>query len=218
MPYWVKTPAWVMRWLPQLVWQMPDKNRSIYLTFDDGPTPDVTDWVIHQLAAYHAKATFFCLGKQAVLHPQLLHAVQQAGHSIGNHTFHHLNGWKTPLPQYAQDVALCAEVVKSGLFRPPYGKITPAQANYLLQNPQLFYQNQSPRIIMWSVVSADWNNQLHWKKCLENVTKNVSLTASPYSPILVFHDSEKAAQNLKQVLPVVLEFYTQKGFTFKAIT
>lgn len=206
-----------MRWLPQAVWQMPDNNQSVYLTFDDGPTPDVTDWVIDQLAPYQAKATFFCMGKQAVLHPQLLQAVQQAGHSIGNHTYHHLNGWKTPLPQYAQDIARCAEVVQSGLFRPPYGKITLAQANYLLQHPQLLHPSQSPQIIMWSVVSADWDSQLHWKQCLENITKHVSLTASPYSPILVFHDSEKAAQNLKQLLPAVLDYFAYKKFAFNAI-
>lgn len=217
MPLWVKTPPFARLIYPNLVWQIPDEENSLYLTFDDGPTPDITDWVLYQLEQYRAKATFFCLGEQAEQYPELLQKTISLGHSVGNHTFSHVRGWQTPLLQYAEEVAACAALVPSGLFRPPYGSITPKQARYLLQHPHICKLTQAPRIIMWSAISADWKKALPWQVCLNNVLKNVPTRASKNSPIVVFHDSVNAFKNLKEVLPRVLAHYADKGMVFKSI-
>lgn len=217
MPLWVKTPPFAHMLYPDVLWQMPNAEPCLYLTFDDGPTPGITPWVLQQLDAYQAKATFFCLGRQAEKYPAILHQTLELEHSVGNHSYNHLNGWKTPLAAYMQDIANCARLVPSALFRPPYGAITPAQVKYLLQNPQVCRQNMPPRIVMWSVVSADWNRDLPWQQCYRHVVQNVSVKPSDLSPVVVFHDSEKAFPNLKEILPRIMEYYARLGFAFKAI-
>lgn len=217
MPFWVKTPPFARMFYPDLLWQMPDAGPCLYLTFDDGPTPGITPWVLEQLAQYGAKATFFCLGRQAEQYPDILQQTLELGHSVGNHSYSHLNGWKTPLAAYMHDITNCARLVPSTLFRPPYGAITPAQVKFLLQNPQVCLQDVPPHIVMWSVVSADWNRDLPWQQCYRHVVQNISVKPLAYSPVVVFHDSEKAFKNLKEILPRILEHYAGLGFAFKAI-
>lgn len=213
---------------PSLLWNLPSKQKTLYLTFDDGPIPEVTPWVLALLKEYHAKATFFLIGENIVKHPEIFDQVMAAGHKIGNHSFNHLNGWKTPSSIYIKNVAkaediICGKQLASDqnqnfrigdiaeredknikLFRPPYGKITPKQIKAL--------QGQGFKIVMWEVISGDFDAKLSAENCLNNVLKN-----SKKGSIVVFHDSLKASEKLKEVLPKVLEFYHQKGFEFKAI-
>jgi len=196
-----------VQWLfPRRVWAFSRKEPNIYLTFDDGPIPEVTPWVLEQLKKYNAKATFFCIGDNVRKHPDIFNAIIAEGHSIGNHTFHHLNGWKTRTEEYLQDVE-AAEVEfnktifnsnqPSKLFRPPYGKMTSAQAKKITE--------KGYKIIMWDVLSADFDPTISEEKCLKNVVNNIK----PGS-IVVFHDSLKAEEKLKYVLPEFLAFVKKK--------
>lgn len=204
MFYWIKTHKIIKKIFPKLIWDIPNGNNKVYLTFDDGPTPEITNWVLNQLKQYEAKATFFCIGKNIKANPDILKNILNDGHSIGNHTFNHLNGWKTSTDKYLDDSNQWA--VGSGqnsnckLFRPPYGKIRPLQA-YKLQ--KLGY-----KIIMWDVLSADFDQSISPEQCLQNVISNIE-TGS----IIVFHDSIRANNNLTHTLPKTLQFLKQKGFT-----
>ncbi len=202
MFYWIKTHKIIKKLFPNLIWDIPNGNKKVYLTFDDGPTPEITQWVLHQLKQYEAKATFFCIGKNIENNPNLLQEIINDGHSIGNHTFNHLNGWKTNTKKYIKNCELHTEIynMQAKLFRPPYGKITPPQA-YKLQ--KLGY-----KIIMWDVLSADFDQSISPEECLQNVISNIE-TGS----IIVFHDSIKANNNLTYTLPKTLQFLKQKGFT-----
>lgn len=201
--YLVKTP-FLLRWLyPDLVWKKPSAN-IIYITFDDGPIPDVTPFVLNALADYDAKATFFCIGDNVRKYPEIYQEVIKAGHSIGNHTFNHLNGWNTDDEKYLENIGECAEYVKSDLFRPPYGRIKKSQIKKLkTRHPDI-------KVIMWDVLSGDFDQNLSPEKCLENV-----LRATVPGSIIVFHDSLKAFDRLKYVLPKALEYWNDKGFVFK---
>lgn len=201
--YLVKTP-FLLRWLyPDLVWKKPSAN-TIYITFDDGPIPEVTPFVLNALADYDAKATFFCIGDNVRKYPEIYQEVIKAGHSIGNHTFNHLNGWNTDDEKYLENIGECAEYVKSDLFRPPYGRIKKSQIKKLkTRRPDI-------KVIMWDVLSGDFDQNLSPEKCLENVLR----TTAPGS-IIVFHDSLKAFDRLKYVLPKALEYWSDKGFVFK---
>lgn len=215
--YLAKTPTVIQNLFPKLTWQMPmgvakQEAPTLYLSFDDGPTPLITQWVLESLMQYQAKASFFCIGEQVQKHPQILDAIVVAGHSIGNHTYHHLNGWTTKLDQYISNIKQCAALVKSPLFRPPYGRIRPQQINYLLQHPKILQVTQTPQIIMWDVLSGDFDEQLSPEKCLANVLNNAQ-----DGSIVVFHDNEKAQRLLQYVLPRILAHYAQKGYQFKAI-
>ncbi len=201
--YLVKTP-FLLRWLyPDLVWKKPSAN-TIYITFDDGPIPEVTPFVLNALADYDAKATFFCIGDNVRKYPEIYQEVIKAGHSIGNHTFNHLNGWNTDDEKYLENIGECAEYVKSDLFRPPYGKIKKSQIRKLkTRHPDI-------KVIMWDVLSGDFDQNLSPENCLENVLR----TTAPGS-IIVFHDSLKAFDRLKYVLPKALDYWSDKGFVFK---
>ena len=201
--YLVKTP-FLLRWLyPDLVWKKPSAN-TIYITFDDGPIPEVTPFVLNALADYDAKATFFCIGDNVRKYPEIYQEVIKAGHSIGNHTFNHLNGWNTDDEKYLENIGECAEYVKSDLFRPPYGKIKKSQIRKLkTRHPDI-------KVIMWDVLSGDFDQNLSPEKCLENVLR----TTAPGS-IIVFHDSLKAFDRLKYVLLKALDYWSDKGFVFK---
>jgi len=203
--YFVKTPFF-LRWMyPGLVWKKPSAN-TIYITFDDGPIPEVTPFVLNALADYDAKATFFCIGDNVRKYPEIYQEVIKAGHSIGNHTFNHLNGWNTDDEKYLENIDECAEYVKSDLFRPPYGKIKKSQIKKLkIQHPEI-------KVIMWDVLSGDFDQNLSPEKCLENVLR----TTAPGS-IIVFHDSLKAFDRLKYVLPKALDYWSNKGFVFKKL-
>lgn len=201
--YLVKTPQVIQNLFPNFTWRIPTSEKVLYLTFDDGPIPEVTPWVLEQLKAFQAKATFFCVGENIVKHPEALEAVIRDGHAVGNHTFNHLNGWNTDNIPYYHNVRHCANLMKSVLFRPPYGRIKPKQAQFL----QRHY-----RIVMWEVLSGDFDPNVSAEQCAENVIKN----AKPGS-IIVFHDSLKAMSKLEYALPKVLEYFTERGYRFEKL-
>ena len=198
-----KTPAVLRLLMPQYLWKGPTDKRTIYLTFDDGPIPEVTPRVLEILRDYVAKATFFCVGDNVHKHPDIFRQLTDNGHAVGNHTYHHLNGWKTPDTDYLNDVERCREVLPSRLFRPPYGRMSRSQASVLRRNY---------KIVMWDVLSGDYSPDISPEKCLSNITEN----AGPGS-IIVMHDSQKARKNLLFALPRVLEHYASAGFSFEVI-
>ncbi len=175
----VRIPGILRKIYPGLTWNIPGGDRVLYLTFDDGPTPDITDQVLSILAASDARATFFCIGRNAERHPEILRRIIDAGHVIGNHTYSHLKGWYTPNRQYYEDIELASQFVPSHLYRPAYGMITPAQIRYLKQR---FH------IVLWDVMSYDFDPSTSKEKCLSNVIRY----ARPGS-VIVFHDSVKAS-------------------------
>lgn len=200
--YFVKTPWYLKTVYPSLVWDIP-KSKTIYLTFDDGPVPGVTDKVLDILSDYHIKATFFCIGDNVVKHHNLFLRIQNEGHAIGNHTFHHLNGWKTENVAYVNDVFACAEKVESQLFRPPYGRIGFNQIQELKKHFT---------IVMWDVLSGDFDTTIDADTCYNNVVNNVN-----DGSVIVFHDSLKAMERLLPTLPKVIDTLLQQGYHFEPI-
>ncbi len=209
-PYWVKTPTLLQSLFPNRIWRLPNDDNAVYLTFDDGPIPEVTPWVLDTLKKYDAKATFFCIGDNVTKHKEVFNRVISQGHSIGNHTFHHLNGWNTAPNTYVEDTLKAEGVIhhhqKSAqkLFRPPYGKMTSKQAKKL--------QELGYKIIMWDILSADFDSKVSEEQCLKNVIQHIT----PGS-IVIFHDSIKAKDKLYYALPKVLEFISEKGWKCRAI-
>ncbi|HNP33069.1 MAG TPA: polysaccharide deacetylase family protein [Flavobacterium sp.] len=210
MSFWIKTNLLIKRIFSNYVWEIPNNGNKVFLTFDDGPIPNVTEWTLEQLKAYNAKATFFCIGNNIEKHPEVFKKVIQEGHAIGNHTYNHLKGWQTPTDEYIENTKFCqSEITKNKLsnttlFRPPYGKIKPTQS--------LILRKLGYKIIMWDILSCDFDQTITPEKCLDNVLKNVKSGS-----IIVFHDSIKAEQNLKYVLPKTLEFLKEKGFICERI-
>ncbi|TGV00938.1 polysaccharide deacetylase family protein [Flavivirga rizhaonensis] len=217
----VKIPVIVKKIFPKYIWDIPSIDKVIYLTFDDGPTPEITNWVLETLKAYNAKATFFCIGNNIEKHPDIFQNIVDAGHSIGNHTYNHIKGWKTKSKDYLKNIEKAQETINDqipnnnskivnrqslivNLFRPPHGQITPKQGKRLIA---LGY-----KIIMWDVLSFDWDKSISKETCLNNVTNKAT-----HGSIIVFHDSIKASKNMQYTLPKVLEFFSKKGYTFKAI-
>ncbi len=195
------------RWIyPGLTWQMPAGEKKLYLSFDDGPHPSVTPFVLDELKKYDAKASFFCTGKNVENHPGIYKRILTEGHATGNHTYQHVNGWNTADAAYFQDVNKAAQFIDSVLFRPPYGRITRFQASQLQERLQY-------KIIMWTVLSADFDTAISGEKCLANVVKNVK-----DGSIIVFHDSEKARDRMQFALPRVLEKLSAEGYTFHKIS
>lgn len=201
-----------MRFFSKYIWRFSIDKKEIFLTFDDGPTPQITQFVLDELKKHNAKATFFCIGKNIKNYPEIFNKILEQKHSIGNHTQNHLNGWKSNNNNYIDDFLKCETTItqlnnypiKHKIFRPPYGKIKKSQAKEILQ--------KGYKIIMWSVLSADFDTSITKEKCLQNVLKNTK-----NGSIIVFHDSVKAAEKLRFVLPKVLEEFSKKGFVFKAI-
>jgi peptidoglycan/xylan/chitin deacetylase (PgdA/CDA1 family) len=204
--YLVKTPRVIQKLFPNFHWRMPARPNqpTIYLTFDDGPVPQVTPWVLDQLAAFDAKATFFCVGNNVRRYPEVLDQVLAAGHVVGNHTTHHLDGWKTDNVPYFHDVRHCARQLKTPLFRPPYGRLKPSQAQFL----QRHYE-----VVMWDVLSGDFDPELTPEDCYENVVDHAR-----DGSIVVLHDSLKAEENLRAILPRLLSYYAERGYTFTSLT
>lgn len=192
----------IKRILPQLNWSI-NSDDSIYLTFDDGPTEEVTDWVLDVLSKYDAKATFFCIGKNAELHPDILERVRVAGHAVGNHTYSHNKGWGMGCERYVEDVDLANEILHSTLLRPPYGRITKHQVRRLSQRYHL---------IMWDILSRDYSKVVSPQRCVKEVVPHLR----PGS-IIVFHDSVKASKNLMHTLPIVLEEIKKMGLKCEVI-
>ena len=205
--YWIKTHSIIKKIFKNFVWDIPNNENKIFLTFDDGPTPEITNWVVDELKKHNAKATFFCIGNNIQKHPDIYQNLIKDGHSVGNHTFDHLNGWKNNDEKYIENILLAENFInaKPKLFRPPYGKIKPSQATKLRK---LGY-----KIIMWDVLSADFDNEITPEKCLQNVLSNVKSGS-----IIVFHDSQKASKNLKHVLPKTLEFLSKNNFICEVIS
>lgn len=200
--YFVKTPWWLKKLFPNRLWSINTKEKTIYLTFDDGPHTAATNFVLDELRKYNAKATFFCIGKNVTANPTLYDQIIKEGHSVGNHTYNHLNGWQTETNKYLSDIEKAAFVINSDLFRPPYGKIRSSQVMKLSKY----------KIVMWDVLSGDFDEQLSNEKCLSNVLKNIVRGS-----VIVFHDSEKAFEKLTFVLPKVLEYCSSVGFKFDRI-
>jgi len=195
---------------PDLIWRIPSVEKEIYLTFDDGPVPGPTDFVLETLKKYNCKATFFCIGDNVRKYPEVFKKVMEAGHVIGNHTFNHLKGWNTPLAKYVENAKQFDEQVrmengesKIELFRPPYGRITRSQIRSL----------KAYKIIMWDVLTIDYNKNISSDSCFKN-----SVAATRPGSIVVFHDSLKAERNMMYALPRFIEHFLDQGYVFKAIT
>jgi peptidoglycan/xylan/chitin deacetylase (PgdA/CDA1 family) len=205
--YLIKTPFWLRAFYPKCTWNIPSKEKVIYLSFDDGPHPEATPFVLDQLRKFNAKATFFCIGNNVLKHPNVYESILQEGHRVGNHTYDHLNGWKTETVQYLENIKDAASLIDSNLFRPPYGRITKKQIRAIHSNPDLPQQ-----IIMWDVLSGDFDLKIDGKICANNVIKNTG----PGS-IIVFHDSQKAWDRMSIALPIVLAHFSKLGFRFERI-
>ena len=214
-----KTNVLIRKMFPRFVWKQDTTEKVIYLTFDDGPTPEITNWTLNVLKQYNAKATFFCIGNNIEKHPKIFQDILNDDHAIGNHTHDHIKGWKTKTADYLKDITKTQAVIlnqmhesNSGarndvslkLFRPPYGQITPKQGKKLIA---LGY-----KIIMWDVLSFDWSKTVKQENCLNNV-----LTKTTSGSIIVFHDSVKASKNMQYTLPQVLEHFSKNGYVFKAL-
>ena len=204
--YPVKTPWLVKQLYPNLLWNHNRDQRCIYVTFDDGPIPIVTPFVLNILKQYNAKATFFCIGDNVRKHPEVFEQVKNGGHAIGNHTFNHLNGWHTDDKTYVDNFLQADHLIGSKLFRPPYGRIKRSQVKLI--------QEAKPgiKIVMWNVLSADFDAAISPEKCLDNVIKNVK-----GGEIVLFHDSLKAHERMEYALPRALEYWSKQGFEFKTI-
>lgn len=199
-----RTPYFLKLFLPQLTWRVKTKRKEIYITFDDGPHPDITTKVMDILDEFGAKASFFCVGHNVEKYPDTYAEILKRGHKTGNHTFNHLNGWKVKRKEYFKNIEKCSELVDSHLFRPPYGRISLKHIPYIKMNF---------RIIMWSVLSLDFDIKTTTEQCLEN-----SINYSKEGSIIVYHDSEKAAEKMLYALPRFLEHFKSKGYTFPVLS
>ena len=203
--YTVKTPGIIRRLFPNYVWRFSSTSKEIYLTFDDGPTSEVTEFVLDQLQKFNAKATFFCIGKNVKCHHSIYERILEEGHAVGNHTFNHLKGTKTKNSVYLENVAHAAAHIHSKLFRPPYGKLRSSQGRAL--------RKKGYTIVMWDVLSGDFDTSITPETCLENVLRHTKSGS-----IVVMHDSVKAKDKVYYALPKILAHFTEKGFEFKAIS
>ena len=202
MAYW-HISDWMKYLFPNVVWDKPGSGKTLFLTFDDGPTPTVTEKVLEILDQYKAKATFFCLGRNVERFQDIYQTIIARGHSVGNHSYSHLKGWRSGNLEYFEDIELASRYIHSGLFRPPYGKIRRSQIRYL---------KDKYKIILWEVMSHDYNNRVSEERSLRAV-----LRYTREGSILVFHDSLKAWNKLHYILPRVLKHFSALGFKFEAI-
>jgi peptidoglycan-N-acetylglucosamine deacetylase len=207
MFYFVKTPGWLRKLYKQCIWSMPSDEKIIYLSFDDGPHPAITPFVLDELKKYNAKASFFCIGKNVLAYPDVYKRIIDEGHATGNHSFNHLNGWKTNDSTYLNDVAEAKKTINSNLYRPPYGRIKRSQLRQLGSN------RFKLKTIMWTVLSGDFDEKLPAEKCLENV-----LSKTEPGSIVVFHDSEKANIRMRYALTGSLKYFSGKGYRFEKIS
>ncbi len=199
----LRPPKIIKKMFPNFIWNFPNEKQGIFLTFDDGPRPEVTPWVLDLLDKYNAKATFFCIGKNVELFPDTFNEIIKRGHAVGNHSYSHVKGWGMKTGDYIRDIDIANDLIKSNLFRPPYARIGPNQARML---------NERYNAVMWSIISRDYNRNISSAKCADNVI--------PYlapGEIIVFHDSIKCAPNLFEALPMVLEAIKAKGLVCKKI-
>jgi peptidoglycan/xylan/chitin deacetylase (PgdA/CDA1 family) len=207
--YFVKTPWWLKKIYSSYIWSIDTKEKILYLTFDDGPHPTATPFVLDALKEYNAKATFFCIGKNVVAEPAIYRRIIDEGHAVGNHTYNHLSGWKTKDDIYLADIAEAGKYIDSFLFRPPYGRITSFQAD----KTKSALNNTAAKIIMWDVLSGDFDESLAGEQCLQNIILNARRGS-----IVVMHDSKKAFSRLEYFLPRTLNFFEKEGYRFEQLT
>ncbi|MFI5450766.1 polysaccharide deacetylase family protein [Pedobacter sp. UC225_61] len=214
--YLVKSPLLLKWFYPSLTWNKSRSEKIVYLTFDDGPIPNVTDFVLNTLKSFGIKATFFCIGDNISKHPSVFERIKNEGHAIGNHTFNHLKGWKTDDETYIQNILKCQQLTQTNLFRPPYGRVKKSQisklksvfsSHFLVLKAQT--EKRQLQIVMWDVLSGDFDLKLSPEKCYQNVIKNTQ-----NGSIIVFHDSLKAFDRLHHTLPKVLKYLSEKGYQF----
>jgi len=201
--HFVRVPYIIKKLYPKAVWSIPNSEKKIYLTFDDGPIPEITSWVLTVLKEKNVRATFFCVGENAENNPDIVSSILSEKHAIGNHTYNHLKGWDTHTRTYIRNTEKCATVIKSNLFRPPYGRIKQNQYKLL---------SKKYKIIMWDVLSGDYDKKISPEKCLENVIANVRSGS-----IIVFHDSLKAKTNLQYALPKFIDFALANNYQFATL-
>jgi peptidoglycan/xylan/chitin deacetylase (PgdA/CDA1 family) len=201
--YRFKTPGILQKLQPHILWKVNTQQKDLFLTFDDGPTPHVTDWVLDLLEKYNAKATFFCVGENVRKYPQLFEKLKLNGHATGNHTFSHLNGWKTKTEDYMKDIEKFSTISHSHLFRPPYGRISLRQVKEV---------GRKYKIVMWSMLSGDFDRKLDIRKSIERLKKGAGKGS-----IIVFHDSLKAEQNLRKILPPLMDHFSRQGYSFNTL-
>lgn len=204
MPALTKIPAWLQVYNKDICWNVPGKGNTLYLTFDDGPHPTATPFILDLLKKYGIKATFFCIGKHVELYPQIYQRIIEEGHVIGNHSYSHRSGWKIPVDEYVEDVTAAAKHIPSTLFRPPYGRITPLQFKVL---------RQSYKIVMWDVLSKDYDDTVTNDQVIANVVNHVE----PGS-IIVMHDNDKTVERLPIVLPLIISTLLKNDWKFEGIT
>ena len=205
-----QTPGLLQFLFPQFTWKKRNASNEIYITFDDGPVPEATPLVLHYLKEYDARATFFCVGENVKRYPEIFHQIIAEGHSVGNHTFHHLNGWKTSSKEFLDDVEKCQKVIAphcswddKPLMRPPYGRLKRSQWKKLRNHYQ---------IIMWDVLSGDFSSAIDTGTCL-----NKSIKYAKAGSIVLFHDSVKTIDKIKKVLPAFLRHFNQLGYSFRPL-
>lgn len=189
--------------MPGILWKGEGGEKDVHLTFDDGPIPEVTPWVLDMLKKYGQQATFFCVGDNVRKYPEIYNRITAEGHGVGNHTFHHLNGWNTDSKNYLTDVELAGEYIQSDLFRPPYGK---------MKMDQYFSIKKNHRIVLWTYMSGDFERSFNADTCLGEVKKY-----SKAGAVLVFHDNVKTKENVEKVLPLILDFYKKEKIRSKPI-
>ena len=206
--YLIKTPFWLRALYPGCTWKLPSSEKVIYLSFDDGPHPEATPFVLAQLKKFNAKASFFCIGNNALSYANIYEQIIQEGHAVGNHTYDHLNGWKTDTSTYIDNIKSASNLIVSNLFRPPYGRISIAQLKEINATKTLPQQ-----IIMWDVLSGDFDVNLTGEQCARNVIKHTKSGS-----IVVFHDSAKAWERLQVALPAVLDYFSDLGYRFEIIS
>ncbi len=206
--YFIKTPWWLKKLFPKRIWHINTEEKNIYLSFDDGPHPYATPFVLDILKQYDAKATFFCIGKNVIEFPEIYKRIIDEGHCVGNHTHHHLNGWKTNTETYLADIEEAGKYIQSNLFRPPYGRLRSNQAKQISSVPG----NGPSKIVMWDVLSGDFDKRISKEKCLKNV-----INRARAGSIIVFHDSEKAFDKLQYTLPQVVKEFSSQKFLFKSL-
>ena len=203
MLYFIKTPKILQRLFVDFLWKIDTDEKVIYLTFDDGPHPVITPWIIDLMNQYDAKGTFFLIGDAVSRYPDLYQLYKANGHQVGNHTYKHIKGWQSRKKNYLKEIAQCAEVVDSSLFRPPYGQIN---LNAIREIKKQY------RVVMWDVLSCDFDTENSSEICLSNV-----INYSKKGSIVVFHENEKSMKNIMYALPKVLDYFTKLGYLFKAI-